>query len=73
MSDRPFIQKLFRPVSADGHPLTLGDLLKELFPAVICVEGEPCVQTYLLQERKESQISGDWEDIRGKHIFTSGD
>uniref|UniRef100_A0A673JLJ1 Autophagy protein 5 n=1 Tax=Sinocyclocheilus rhinocerous TaxID=307959 RepID=A0A673JLJ1_9TELE len=35
MSDRPFIQKLFRPVSPEGHTLTLGDLLKELFPAAI--------------------------------------
>ncbi|XP_016375729.1 autophagy protein 5-like [Sinocyclocheilus rhinocerous] len=41
MSDRPFIQKLFRPVSPEGHTLTLGDLLKELFPAAICVEDEP--------------------------------
>ncbi|XDV40971.1 hypothetical protein PO909_009940, partial [Leuciscus waleckii] len=42
-SDRPFIQKLFRPVSAEGHTLTLGDLLKEMFPSSICVEGEPCL------------------------------
>uniref|UniRef100_A0A8C2I7X2 Autophagy protein 5 n=1 Tax=Cyprinus carpio TaxID=7962 RepID=A0A8C2I7X2_CYPCA len=40
-SDRPFIQKLFRPVSPEGHTLTLGDLLKELFPAAICAEDEP--------------------------------
>ncbi|XP_073727866.1 autophagy protein 5 isoform X1 [Misgurnus anguillicaudatus] len=41
MSERPFIQKLFRPVSPEGHPLTLGDLLKDLLPAAICVEDEP--------------------------------
>lgn len=41
MSDRPFIQKLFRPVSPEGHTLTLGDLLKELFPAAISAEDEP--------------------------------
>lgn len=40
MSERPFIQKLFRPVSPEGNQLTLGDLLKELFPAAICVEGK---------------------------------
>ncbi|MFT7800413.1 autophagy protein 5 [Arapaima gigas] len=34
-SNRPFIQKLFRPVSLDGHPHTLGDLLKEVFPAAV--------------------------------------
>ncbi|TRY55978.1 hypothetical protein DNTS_018859 [Danionella cerebrum] len=38
-SDRPFIQTLFRPVTSEGQPLTLGDLLKELFPAA--VEDEP--------------------------------
>uniref|UniRef100_A0A8C1ZLH3 Autophagy protein 5 n=1 Tax=Cyprinus carpio TaxID=7962 RepID=A0A8C1ZLH3_CYPCA len=41
MGERPFIQKLFRPVSPEGHTLTLGDLLKELFPAAICAEDEP--------------------------------
>ncbi|MBN3305702.1 autophagy protein 5 isoform X3 [Amia ocellicauda] len=35
MSDRPFIQKLFRPVTTDGQPNTLGDLLKEVFPAAV--------------------------------------
>lgn len=41
MSDRPFIQKLFRPVSPEGNVLTLGDLLKEMFPAAICQDDEP--------------------------------
>ncbi|XP_036412062.1 autophagy protein 5 isoform X1 [Colossoma macropomum] len=41
LSDRPFIQKLFRPVSPEGHVLTLGDLLKEMFPAAICQDDEP--------------------------------
>uniref|UniRef100_A0A8C1EBX6 Autophagy protein 5 n=1 Tax=Cyprinus carpio carpio TaxID=630221 RepID=A0A8C1EBX6_CYPCA len=41
MGERPFIQKLFRPVSPEGHTLTLGDLLKELFPAAICAEENP--------------------------------
>ncbi|KAK3534797.1 hypothetical protein QTP86_025752 [Hemibagrus guttatus] len=36
LNDRPFIQKLFRPVSPEGHALTLGDLLKEVVPAAIC-------------------------------------
>lgn len=34
-SDRPFIQKLFRPVTAEGQTHTLGDLLKEMFPAAV--------------------------------------
>ncbi|XP_034030292.1 autophagy protein 5 isoform X1 [Thalassophryne amazonica] len=40
LSDRPFIQKLFRPVSADGQPHTLGDLLKEMYPAAVPDDGE---------------------------------
>ncbi|XP_066558047.1 autophagy protein 5 isoform X2 [Amia ocellicauda] len=39
MSDRPFIQKLFRPVTTDGQPNTLGDLLKEVFPAAVTPDG----------------------------------
>uniref|UniRef100_A0A3B3SR57 Autophagy protein 5 n=1 Tax=Paramormyrops kingsleyae TaxID=1676925 RepID=A0A3B3SR57_9TELE len=39
-SDRPFIQKLFRPVSPDGHVHTLGDLLKEMLPAAIPKDNE---------------------------------
>ncbi|KAK6488626.1 autophagy protein 5 isoform X1 [Huso huso] len=34
-SDRPFIQKLFRPVTAEGQTHTLGDLLKEMFSAAV--------------------------------------
>ncbi|KAI5616888.1 autophagy protein 5, partial [Silurus asotus] len=41
LSDRPSIQKLFRPVSSEGHALTLGDLLKELVPDVISQDGDP--------------------------------
>lgn len=39
MSDRPFIQKLFRPVSAEGNVHTLGDLLKEMYPTALQNEG----------------------------------
>lgn len=39
MSDRPFIQKLFRPVSAEGSVHTLGDLLKEMYPTALQNEG----------------------------------
>lgn len=39
-SERPFIQKLFRPVSADGALHTLGDLLREMYPAAVPSEGE---------------------------------
>lgn len=35
MSDRPFIQKLFRPVSPEGDAHTLGNLLKEMYPAAL--------------------------------------
>uniref|UniRef100_A0A671QKJ8 Autophagy protein 5 n=1 Tax=Sinocyclocheilus anshuiensis TaxID=1608454 RepID=A0A671QKJ8_9TELE len=75
MSDRPFIQKLFRPVSPEGHTLTLGDLLKELFPAAICVEGDPHDENnspryYLmktcLQFRHLSQEVGI-RDVRKRH------
>uniref|UniRef100_A0A7N4NYU9 Autophagy protein 5 n=1 Tax=Sarcophilus harrisii TaxID=9305 RepID=A0A7N4NYU9_SARHA len=37
-TERPFIQKLFRPVAADGQLHTLGDLLKEVCPSVITPE-----------------------------------
>ncbi|XP_064804351.1 autophagy protein 5-like isoform X2 [Oncorhynchus masou masou] len=39
MSDRPFIQKLFRPISSDGYTHTLGDLLKEVYPVAISSDG----------------------------------
>ncbi|XP_047454980.1 autophagy protein 5 isoform X3 [Mugil cephalus] len=39
MSDRPFIQKQFRPVSPEGNAHTLGDLLKEMYPAAITNDG----------------------------------
>ncbi|XP_074982713.1 autophagy protein 5 isoform X2 [Caretta caretta] len=38
-TERPFIQKLFRPVAANGQLNTLGDLLKEVCPAAITPEG----------------------------------
>ncbi|KAG8522099.1 Autophagy protein 5, partial [Galemys pyrenaicus] len=34
-TERPFIQKLFRPMTADGQLHTLGDLLKEVCPSAI--------------------------------------
>lgn len=34
-SERPFVQKLFRPVASDGSPNTLGDLVKEVYPAAL--------------------------------------
>ncbi|EPQ18660.1 Autophagy protein 5 [Myotis brandtii] len=38
-TERPFIQKLFRPVATDGQLHTLGDLLKEVCPSAIAPEG----------------------------------
>ncbi len=79
MSDRPFLQKLFRPVSPEGHVLTLGDLLKELFPAAVCAEGElKIIHTHIIwlkrvcsldfsHKRLESKMRG--KDMRGKQIF----
>uniref|UniRef100_A0A3B5PVV7 Autophagy protein 5 n=2 Tax=Xiphophorus maculatus TaxID=8083 RepID=A0A3B5PVV7_XIPMA len=40
LSDRPFIQKLFRPVSPDCNVHTLGDLLKEMYPDALTNDGE---------------------------------
>uniref|UniRef100_A0A671DW49 Autophagy protein 5 n=1 Tax=Rhinolophus ferrumequinum TaxID=59479 RepID=A0A671DW49_RHIFE len=37
-TERPFIQKLFRPVSTDGQLHTLGDLLKEVCPSAVAPE-----------------------------------
>ncbi|XP_006739298.1 autophagy protein 5 [Leptonychotes weddellii] len=37
-TERPFIQKLFRPVAADGQLHTLGDLLKEVCPSAVAPE-----------------------------------
>lgn len=37
-TERPFIQKLFRPVAAGGQLRTLGDLLKELCPSAVAPE-----------------------------------
>ncbi|XP_043921174.1 autophagy protein 5 isoform X2 [Protopterus annectens] len=37
-SERPFIQKLFRPVDADGQLQSLGDLLKDVFPIALTPE-----------------------------------
>ncbi|KAF7226699.1 autophagy protein 5 [Nothobranchius furzeri] len=39
-SDRPFIQKLFRPVSPEGSAHTLGDLLNEMYPDALTRDGE---------------------------------
>ncbi|KAG7475257.1 hypothetical protein JOB18_028283 [Solea senegalensis] len=50
MSDRPFIQKQFRPVSPEGKVHTLGILLKEMYPAAIPNEGE--------QKRYQAVIHG---------------
>uniref|UniRef100_A0A8C2NLL2 Autophagy protein 5 n=1 Tax=Capra hircus TaxID=9925 RepID=A0A8C2NLL2_CAPHI len=44
-TERPFIQKLFRPVSTDGQLHTLGDLLKEVCPSAVAPEGEPALGT----------------------------
>ncbi|KAM8870321.1 autophagy protein 5 [Spinachia spinachia] len=40
-SDRPFIQKLFRPTSPEGSAHTLGDLLREMCPTALPTDGEP--------------------------------
>uniref|UniRef100_A0A3Q2HL34 Autophagy protein 5 n=1 Tax=Equus caballus TaxID=9796 RepID=A0A3Q2HL34_HORSE len=37
-TERPFIQKLFRPVAADGQLHTLGDLLREVCPSALAPE-----------------------------------
>ncbi|XP_013366328.1 PREDICTED: autophagy protein 5 isoform X3 [Chinchilla lanigera] len=37
-TERPFIQKLFRPVAADGQLQTLGDLLREVCPSAVAPE-----------------------------------
>ncbi|XP_010963670.1 autophagy protein 5 isoform X2 [Camelus dromedarius] len=37
-TERPFIQKLFRPVAPDGQLHTLGDLLKEVCPSAVAPE-----------------------------------
>uniref|UniRef100_A0A803KER2 Autophagy protein 5 n=1 Tax=Xenopus tropicalis TaxID=8364 RepID=A0A803KER2_XENTR len=39
INERPFIQKLFRPVANDGRPYTLGDLIREVCPAAVPAEG----------------------------------
>ncbi|XP_069582394.1 autophagy protein 5 isoform X3 [Ranitomeya imitator] len=39
-SERPFVQKLFRPLASDGKPHTLGDLIKEVCPAAVTPEVE---------------------------------
>uniref|UniRef100_A0A4W3HKL4 Autophagy protein 5 n=1 Tax=Callorhinchus milii TaxID=7868 RepID=A0A4W3HKL4_CALMI len=39
LNEKPFIQKLFRPLSPDGQPHSLGDLLKEVFPAAVPSDG----------------------------------
>lgn len=44
-SERPFIQKLFRPVSPDGTVHTLGDLLKEMYPAALPSNGASSLNT----------------------------
>ncbi|XP_032194808.1 autophagy protein 5 isoform X2 [Mustela erminea] len=48
-TERPFIQKLFRPVAADGQLHTLGDLLKEVCPSALAPEAS--LQTVDLQRR----------------------
>ncbi|KAG2467786.1 ATG5 protein, partial [Polypterus senegalus] len=39
VSERPFIQKLFRPITAEGQPHVLIDLLKEVSPFAVSQGG----------------------------------
>lgn len=38
-TERPFIQKLFRPIASGGQMHSLGDLLKDVCPSAIDHEG----------------------------------
>ncbi|XP_006822372.1 autophagy protein 5-like [Saccoglossus kowalevskii] len=46
--DKSYIQSLFRPVTDDGEPLTLGDLLKENLPDII-PKIDACVTQVIIQ------------------------
>ncbi|XP_070306134.1 autophagy protein 5 isoform X4 [Odocoileus virginianus] len=67
-TERPFIQKLFRPVSTDGQLHTLGDLLKEVCPSAVAPEvpmPEVCswLPTWLLASSAEgSHLPSLWRD-----------
>uniref|UniRef100_A0AC11EPC9 Autophagy related 5 n=1 Tax=Ovis aries TaxID=9940 RepID=A0AC11EPC9_SHEEP len=56
-TERPFIQKLFRPVSTDGQLHTLGDLLKEVCPSAVAPEGsETTTFTAMLHEVSQFKL-----------------
>lgn len=59
MSDRPFIQKLFRPVSPEGKVHTLGTLLKEMYPVALPNDGEfvdTHTHTHITQKLSKNKI-----------------
>ncbi|XP_072854368.1 autophagy protein 5 isoform X1 [Pogona vitticeps] len=60
-TERPFIQKLFRPVAADGQLHTLGDLLKDACPAALNPEGFLTVHSVKIRNRKMIMSSHDGE------------
>ncbi|XP_040094966.1 autophagy protein 5 isoform X3 [Oryx dammah] len=59
-TERPFIQKLFRPVSTDGQLHTLGDLLKEVCPSAVAPEGKGKKKERKGDGRKGSNREKPW-------------
>ncbi|XP_049754309.1 autophagy protein 5 isoform X1 [Elephas maximus indicus] len=65
-TERPFIQKLFRPVAADGQLHTLGDLLKEVCPSAVSPEGALSQREKYLEKAKEKWHPGEKHHRLGK-------
>ncbi|XP_013877070.1 autophagy protein 5 isoform X2 [Austrofundulus limnaeus] len=58
LSERPFIQKLFRPVSPEGNTHTLGDLLKEMYPDALTNDGTHI--KHFIDDRLSSAAEHAW-------------